>query len=243
MPYLTGKHVPRRTFLQGMGAAVALPFLDAMVPAGMGAAAKTAAAEGNGPTRLVCIEEVHGQAGTTAIGREQVPVRAGDDGPGLQADPRQPVQRGRPLPRLHDDDQQHRRPDGRGVRGAGNRRRPLPLERGVPDAVASEADAGRRHLGRHVARPDVREEVRAVDADAVDAVLHREPRPGRRLHLQLLVRLHGLDQLGVAERAAADDSRPARRVRHAVRRRRHAGSARRAARRRAAGSSTGSTAR
>ena len=69
MPYLTGKHVPRRTFLQGMGAAVALPFLDAMVPAGMGAAAKTAAAEGNGPTRLVCIEEVHGQAGTTAIGR------------------------------------------------------------------------------------------------------------------------------------------------------------------------------
>ena len=69
MPYLTGKHVPRRTFLQGMGAAVALPFLDAMVPAGMGAAAKTATAEGNGPTRLVCIEEVHGQAGTTAIGR------------------------------------------------------------------------------------------------------------------------------------------------------------------------------
>ena len=63
MPYLTGKHVPRRTFLQGMGAAVALPFLDAMVPAGMGTAAKAAAAEGNGPTRLVCIEEVHGQAG------------------------------------------------------------------------------------------------------------------------------------------------------------------------------------
>src|SRR5215831_990339 len=69
MPFLTGKHVPRRTFLQGMGAAVALPFLDAMVPAGMGTAAKTAAAEGNGATRLVCIEEVHGQAGTTAIGR------------------------------------------------------------------------------------------------------------------------------------------------------------------------------
>jgi hypothetical protein len=49
MPYLTGKHVPRRTFLQGMGAAVALPFLDAMVPAGMGTAAKAAAAEATGP--------------------------------------------------------------------------------------------------------------------------------------------------------------------------------------------------
>ena len=71
MPYLTGKHVPRRTFLQGMGAAVALPFLDAMVPAGMGTAAKSSAA-GTDATRLVCIEEVHGQAGTTAIGRTKL---------------------------------------------------------------------------------------------------------------------------------------------------------------------------
>ncbi|MEO7192759.1 MAG: DUF1552 domain-containing protein [Vicinamibacterales bacterium] len=30
--YLTGKTLPRRTFLRGMGAAVALPFLDAMTP-------------------------------------------------------------------------------------------------------------------------------------------------------------------------------------------------------------------
>ena len=29
----TGKYLPRRTFLRGMGAAIALPFLDAMVPA------------------------------------------------------------------------------------------------------------------------------------------------------------------------------------------------------------------
>ena len=154
------------------------------------------------------------------------------DGPRLHAGRRTTrCQHARAVPRLHDDRQQHRRAHGRGVRRAGNRRRPLPLERGVPDAVASEADAGLGHLGRHVARSDVREALRAGDADAVDAVLHREPRPGRRLHLQLLVRLHRLDQLGVAERAAADDPRPARRVRHAVRRRRHAGGrARRAAR-------------
>jgi hypothetical protein len=31
--FLTGKHLPRRTFLKGMGAAVALPMLDAMTPA------------------------------------------------------------------------------------------------------------------------------------------------------------------------------------------------------------------
>ena len=30
---ITGKHLPRRSFLQGMGATVALPMLDAMVPA------------------------------------------------------------------------------------------------------------------------------------------------------------------------------------------------------------------
>ncbi|GIS79107.1 MAG: hypothetical protein CM1200mP14_06730 [Gammaproteobacteria bacterium] len=34
MHFITGKHIERRTFLRGMGASVALPFLDAMVPAG-----------------------------------------------------------------------------------------------------------------------------------------------------------------------------------------------------------------
>ena len=32
MEFITGKHIDRRTFLRGMGATVALPFLDAMVP-------------------------------------------------------------------------------------------------------------------------------------------------------------------------------------------------------------------
>ena len=33
MPFLTTKSLPRRTVLQGLGAAIALPFLDAMIPA------------------------------------------------------------------------------------------------------------------------------------------------------------------------------------------------------------------
>src|SRR5262245_22248883 len=41
---ITGKSLPRRTFLKGMGAAVALPFLDSMVPA--------FAAPGKPPVRL-----------------------------------------------------------------------------------------------------------------------------------------------------------------------------------------------
>ena len=34
MQIIRGKHISRRTALQGMGATVALPFMDAMVPAG-----------------------------------------------------------------------------------------------------------------------------------------------------------------------------------------------------------------
>ena len=34
MAFITGRHMPRRSFLRGAGATVALPFMDAMVPAG-----------------------------------------------------------------------------------------------------------------------------------------------------------------------------------------------------------------
>ena len=54
-----GKQMPRRTFLRGMGATVALPMLDAMVPA-RGLVRLGAAVD---PTRLICIEAVHGAAG------------------------------------------------------------------------------------------------------------------------------------------------------------------------------------
>jgi hypothetical protein len=62
--YLTKKHISRRTALKGVGVTVALPFLDAMVPART-LLAKTAAA---GKTRLSAIEMVHGSAGATQIG-------------------------------------------------------------------------------------------------------------------------------------------------------------------------------
>ncbi len=62
--YLTKKHLSRRTVLKGVGATVALPFLEAMVPART-VLAKTAAA---GKTRLAAIEMVHGAAGSTQFG-------------------------------------------------------------------------------------------------------------------------------------------------------------------------------
>ncbi len=63
MSFITGKHLPRRTFLRGVGATVALPFLDSMISAG--GRGHAAAAD---RTRLVCIEEVHGLPGCNAWG-------------------------------------------------------------------------------------------------------------------------------------------------------------------------------
>jgi hypothetical protein len=64
---ITKKHVSRRTVLRGLGATVALPLLDAMVPAGR-AFAKTRATS---KIRLAAIEMVHGSAGSTKFGIEK----------------------------------------------------------------------------------------------------------------------------------------------------------------------------
>jgi hypothetical protein len=68
MSFITGKHIQRRTFLQGAGATIALPFLDAMVPAGRHWSIAGAAFE---RTRLIAMEQSHGAAGCTAWGSTQ----------------------------------------------------------------------------------------------------------------------------------------------------------------------------
>jgi len=67
MAFITGTHIPRRTVLRGLGATIALPFLDAMAPA-RGLWSKTAHAAALDRTRLVCIEMVHGAAGANEWG-------------------------------------------------------------------------------------------------------------------------------------------------------------------------------
>jgi len=79
MPFITGKRLPRRTILRGIGATVALPFLDAMVPAGRLGAAVAAPTD---TTRFVCIEEVHGLPGCNEWGASQhlfAPATVGRD--------------------------------------------------------------------------------------------------------------------------------------------------------------------
>ena len=63
---ITKRHLSRRTVLKGMGVTVALPFLDAMVPAAT-ALANTAA---KSRIRFVAIEMVHGAAGSTTYGAQ-----------------------------------------------------------------------------------------------------------------------------------------------------------------------------
>ena len=79
--YISKKHVSRRTILRGMGVTMALPFLDAMVPAST-VFAKTAAGAAAAKQRLVCMEMVHGSAGSTAFGVKKnlfAPVQVGRD--------------------------------------------------------------------------------------------------------------------------------------------------------------------
>jgi len=77
--FITGKHMARRTFVRGVGATVALPFLDAMVPAGRPWWKLSSSVD---RTRLICIEEVHGLAGCNDWGASQylyAPATVGRD--------------------------------------------------------------------------------------------------------------------------------------------------------------------
>jgi hypothetical protein len=63
--FISQKHISRRSVLKGLGVTVALPLLDAMVPArGLAQTARP-------KVRLAAIEMVHGSAGATKFGAEK----------------------------------------------------------------------------------------------------------------------------------------------------------------------------
>jgi hypothetical protein len=69
MQILTHSTLPRRTFLRGLSAAIALPYLDAMEPAGrVFGRLSRGVPKATGHTRVVAIESVHGAAGSSAWG-------------------------------------------------------------------------------------------------------------------------------------------------------------------------------
>ena len=114
MSYITKKHLSRRTVLKGMGVTVALPFLDAMVPAAHACTRRPRPACRRRKPRLVAIEMVHGSAGSTAIGSQKNLWSPAATGARLRSVAEQPGA-ARALPRLPDDRQQHRRAERRGV--------------------------------------------------------------------------------------------------------------------------------
>jgi Protein of unknown function (DUF1552) len=83
MHYVTRKRLPRRRFLRAAGASVALPFLDAMVPA--------FGATKSDRTRLVCIEEVHGLPGCNKWGATQFLFAPATVGRGYELVPKNPL--------------------------------------------------------------------------------------------------------------------------------------------------------
>jgi len=77
MTFLTGRHLERRTFIKGLGATVALPFLDAMMPSG-----RRSLPADLDKTRLIAMEMSHGAAGCNVWGETQnlwTPAQVGSD--------------------------------------------------------------------------------------------------------------------------------------------------------------------
>ena len=197
---ITGKSLPRRTFLKGVGAAVALPFLDSMVPA-HGRAGK--GRQGADPAGVPLRAQRHRH--------EELEHRDGRRDPGrAPADPQ--AARGVPQ-RLHP----ARQPDAQQrPRAARRRRRSRPVLGLVPDRHPGQEDHG-RHQGEHFLRSDHREQDRARDAVRVARARHGRRAPGGRLRLRLFVRLHEQPRVAQRDPAAAADPRSARAVRAAVR--------------------------
>ena len=203
--FISKKQLPRRTFLKGLGATVALPLLDAMVPAFAATPAEEPA------TRVRLRAARHGHE----------PLHAGHGGQRLRVQGHQPLARAVPRP------VEHREPP------APSRRRLDRRALAEPDDVAvrraAEADARRRRLRRRHGRPNRGRRHRPGHAAAVDGGRDRRPlRLDRRLRSRLRLHLHEHVVVAHADDADADGDQSAQGVRADVRPRRQRSRAARA---------------
>ena len=193
---ITKTSLPRRTVLRGLGAAVALPLLDAMVPAAS-ALSRTAAA----PTRRFGVVYV-----PNGIAMEY--WTPAEEGRGFELTPilhplasvQGPAHGGLGPPGLLDPGPR-RRVDDVPDRGGGGGRRD---------------GAGGRRLDGPAPGPRVRPAHRAGVAPA----RHRQPGQRRPVQRQPQLRLHQHHLLAQPDHAAPDGEQPARGVRADVRRQR-----------------------
>ena len=201
---VTRKHLHRRTFLKGMGAAIALPMLDAMTPA-------FAAAAPDG--QAVAAPGLHLRAQRDHDGR----LDAEGGGARVRVLPRHEAARGVPQghrralrPRAQERIRARRRP-----------RRSRACGRLVSHRRASPQDRRCRHPERHLRRSD--RGTASCVADALRVARARMRRLAHRgqLRLRLFVCVHQQPRLARSGDPHAPGNEPAPGLRAAVRRHRH----------------------
>ena len=213
--FITKKHISRRTILRGGGAALALPLLDAMIPAAT-ALAQTAATP---KPRFVGCFVPHGMAPGYWVPEHR--RRAGRHA-ALQ------LEAAGTIPGSHRDHERPAFPLG-GTASGRDRRRPLGGRR-VPVREQTQEDRRSRRLRGHHHRSDHRAKDRPGKPDAVHAARgRRSGREFEQLRRRLQLHLHQHDLLVHADSAAADGTESAGGVRAHVRRRQYGRAARRAA--------------
>ena len=194
--FISKTHLSRRTFLQGAGATLALPFLDSMIPRNDGASGDKLR---HTPwIRLRAARRDHGQVDADHRRRR---LRIFADPETARAVPRPPEHRQRPGT-----------PRGRFHR--------CPFAE--PDHMAQrrspQTHAGHRRFRGRDGRSDRRAGHRPGHDSAVDGTGDRRPlRPDRRLRSRLRLHLHEHALLADANHAAAHGDQPAKSFRADVR--------------------------
>ena len=186
--FISKKHISRRTVLRGMGATIALPLLDAMVPAGV-ALAQTAAA----------------QQDAAGVHRDRCTARPGRPRSARAKHLWSPAANGRAFD-LSPTAMSALEPYRDYLTIISNTTRAMAEALDLPeiggDHFRSSAvfltqahpkqTQGSDVRGRAVSLDQIlRAALRPGHADSVDATVHREHRSGRQLRLRLRLRLHG----------------------------------------------------
>ena len=201
MHFITGSHIERRTFLKGAGAAIALPFLDSMVPAGRKGAEVLSALD---KTRLIAIENSHGAAGSNAWGATQNLWAPAKVGRGFDLTPSALL----PLEGYRDKLTIVSNTDVRMAEAFAPRE--IGADHFRSSAVFLTHAHPRQTEGSAVFVGTSMDQLYAQrfgqgHPHPVHAALHRECRSGGRVRVQLLLCLHRHGELGVGHRAAAHD--------------------------------------
>ena len=198
--------LPRRTFLRGLGATMALPLLDSMVPR-VSALGAVEVADAIG-LRL------HAQRHHRCVRQEPAPLHVDAEDGGREFRVQSDDEGARAVPRAP----QRVQRAGAGERAGARRRpgRPRARDRDVPHRRPSAQDRRRRFPARHLRRSDRGEGARKVHAVVLARARARAAAARRQLRLGLHVRVH-VHVVAWTDQPAAGRNQSADRLRAAVR--------------------------